>query len=229
MAVNKKKKLFALVSLLMLSDEDDNQKKRNRKVWVRKWLQRRQERGAFHQLVYELSLEDEPAYRDFLRLNKSQFKFVVAKIRPFIEKRNTTMRLSIPPEERLAVTLRYLAAGETFKCLEYSFRICRTLISSIVVECCDALFQLLGPSYLKTPKNTEEWLQISYEFQTSWNFPNGIGAIDGKRVLLQKPAKSGSHFYDYKGHYSIILLAVFAADYKCLWASVGTNGRWNKW
>ena len=47
------------------------------------------------------------------------------------------LRSSIKPAERprLAVMLRYLATGETFKSLEYSFRISRTMISSIVIEC----------------------------------------------------------------------------------------------
>ena len=53
-------------------------------------------------------------------------------------------------------------------------------------------------------------------FESRWNFPNGIGAIHGKRVLKQQPKKS---------HNSIILLAVFSPNYEVLWADVGTNGR----
>lgn len=44
-------------------------------------------------------------------------------------------------------------------------------------------------------------------------------------MLLQKPAHSGSHYYDYKGNFSIILLALVDADYKFLYADIGTNGR----
>jgi hypothetical protein len=45
------------------------------------------------------------------------------------------MRESIIPDERMAVTLQFLANGETFKSLvEYSFRISRTAISHIVIE-----------------------------------------------------------------------------------------------
>ena len=60
------------------------------------------------------------------------------------------MRSSVRPEERLAVALRYVATGETFKPLEYSFRISRTLISSIVIECCEALYDTIRSEYLKT-------------------------------------------------------------------------------
>ena len=43
---------------------------------------------------------------------------------------------------------------------------------------------------------------------------------------VKQPSNSGSHYYDYKGNNSIVLLAVFAQpDHHCLWASVGRNGR----
>ena len=29
--------------------------------------------------------------------------------------------------------------------------------------------------------------------------PNLLGAVDGKRILLQQPDNSGSHYHDYKG------------------------------
>ena len=115
--------------------------------------------------------------------------------------------------------------GESFKSIEYSFRISRTLISSIITECCEAIFEALGPTRLKTPNNVEDWLSTAVQFECRWNFPNGLGAIDGKRIIIQQPDKSGSPYFDYKGPNSIILLAVFSPNYECIWADVGTNGR----
>jgi len=43
------------------------------------------------------------------------------------------------------------------------------------------------------------------QFEERWNFPNGIGAVDGKRIVIQQPANTGSHFYDYKGICSFVL------------------------
>ena len=56
------------------------------------------------------------------------------------------------------------------------------------------------------PNSEEEWLSLARTFENRWNFPNGIGAIDGKRILIQQPFNAGSHYFDYKGNNSIVLM-----------------------
>lgn len=75
------------------------------------------------------------------------------------------------------------------------------------------------------PNTMQEWNKIAGEYFSHWQFPMCIGAIDGKRILLEKPANSGSEFYDYKGHFSIILLAVVDADYKFIFVDIAGPGR----
>lgn len=43
-------------------------------------------------------------------------------------------------------------------------------------------------------------------------------------MKIRKPIKSGSLFFNYKGFFSIIILAVVDAEYKFLWCNVGANG-----
>ena len=78
---------------------------------------------------------------------------------------------------------------------------------------------------MQTPKTSGEWLKISEKFKKRWNFPNGIGGVDGKHIVLQQPRNSGSHYRNYKGTYSIISLAMVGSEYGFLFADVGVNGR----
>ena len=43
--------------------------------------------------------------------------------------------------------------------------------------------------------------------------------------MLQQPKSSGSHYRNYKGTDSIILLAIVGPEYEFLFADVGMNGR----
>ena len=77
---------------------------------------------------------------------------------------------------------------------------------------------------MKMPNDEEEWRVVIDKFYTRWNFPNTIGAIDGKHIALKAPAKSGTIYHNYKGFFSIILLALMDADYKFLWVDMGPTG-----
>ena len=85
---------------------------------MRQWISRREERGVFHQLIRELEVGDVVAYKEFFRMTKEQFCFLLGKVSPLIQKKEQptpiiAVRATIQPDERLAVTLRYLATGES--------------------------------------------------------------------------------------------------------------------
>ena len=83
--------------------------------WVRPWIDRRLLHGAFNQLIPEI-LADESSYKNFFRMNKTQFDEILGLVRPLIEKQETQLRSPIPAAERLAVTLRFLATGNFTGC-----------------------------------------------------------------------------------------------------------------
>lgn len=74
------------------------------------------------------------------------------------------------------------------------------------------------------PPTEERWKEIAHDFENLWNFPNCIGAIDGKHVRIQAPDNSGSLFYNYKGFFSVILLAVCDAKYRFIKVNIGQCG-----
>lgn len=79
--------------------------------------------------------------------------------------------------------------------------------------------------YWQVPTTEDEWKSVAAEFADLWNFPNCVGALDGKRVLLQAPNNSGSVYYDYKQQFSLVLLALVDAHYRFLYVDVGATGR----
>lgn len=73
----------------------------------------------------------------------------------------------------------------------------------------------------------EKWLEISKEFYDRTNFPNCLGAIDGKHIRILKPSKSGSDYYNYKNYFSVVLLAVVDADYCFTFVDIGACGKFS--
>lgn len=71
---------------------------------------------------------------------------------------------------------------------------------------------------------TSKWKEIANDFLTMWNFPNCVGAVDGKHVHMFAPHKSGSVNYNYKGTFSENLMAVVDAKYRFLMVDIGAQG-----
>ncbi|XP_064468594.1 uncharacterized protein LOC135380913 [Ornithodoros turicata] len=77
---------------------------------------------------------------------------------------------------------------------------------------------------MKKP-DVSDWHRIAEGFQRNWQFPNCLGAVDGKHVRIRAPPNSGSMYHNYKDTFSIVLLAVADADYKCVVVDVGAYGK----
>ena len=110
--VAEKCKAAACLVVILLYRRKRRKQRTERKIWVREWIQKREESGVVANLLQELRLGDETFYRNFLRMSVTDFDYVLNKVSPLITKQDTLMRRAITPTERLIVTLRYLATGE---------------------------------------------------------------------------------------------------------------------
>jgi len=94
----------------------------------------------------------------------------------------------------------------------------------LVREVCTALYEEFRREAFPLPSTPAQWKEVARGFSERWNFHHCLGAIDGKHVMIKKPPRSGTRNFNYKGFFSIVLMAVVDADYKFIWASVGAPG-----
>ena len=112
------------------------------------------------------------------------------------------------------VTLRYLATGSSLTALHYEWCISVATLSSIIPETCQAIYDSLKAEFMTTPQTVDSWKAISRLMSDNWNFPNVLGALDGKHVVMTKPYHAGSQYHNYKGTESLILMAMCDANYR---------------
>ena len=218
-----KKRLVFLLRLARLRKLRKLRRKQARSYWIRYIFRHREEFGVSSTLFEELKQDREYFFR-FMRMTPERFDHLLSLVRPKIEKLDTNFRKAIRAETRLALTLRFLASGESQQSLSYSFRVGRTTVSQIVSETCAAIFDSLKEPYLKCPKSSEQWKAISQKFEETWNFPHVIGAIDGQHIRSQCPQLSGTLYHNYKGFFSIVILAVCDAEYCFTLFDLGSYG-----
>lgn len=82
-------------------------------------------------------------FSNFCRMSCQDFEILLQKVSPFISKSDTKFRIAVPSKVRLALTLRFLATGDSYMSLQYLFKISHQLISTIVYEVCKTLIHVL--------------------------------------------------------------------------------------
>ncbi|XP_036320823.1 uncharacterized protein LOC118735273 isoform X3 [Rhagoletis pomonella] len=196
----------ALKHLEMLKQLYKEEEKRKKpRFWVNPFLRQRELHDLEANLLKNILWEDGTDFNNFCRMSIDQFNEVHSLVDTKIKKSDTRMRCAITTRVRLAITLRYLATGDSFRSLEFLSHISRKTISKFLPEVLEALTEALQEEYLK--------------------FPHTLGAIDGKHIRLKAPPNSGSDYFNYKGYFSVVLLAVVDAHSRFIYVDIGANGR----
>ena len=158
-------------------------------------------------------------------MDEDTFKVLVEKLTPYLKKKTTMMREPILVEEKLALTLRFLATGESYASLSFLFRIHHSTISKFIPLVCWYIYVIFKKEYCSITQTEQEWTKLADESFDRWQFPNGLVAIDGKHIALKSPDNSGSEFYNYKSFFSVVFLALVSHDYRFMAYDIGCQGK----
>ena len=157
-------------------------------------------------------------------MSPESFQYLLNVVGPTISKQDTRLRRSISAAERLCLAIHFLAYGSSQQSLSFCYRIGKSTISGIICETCLAIWNSLKEQYLRPPKSPDDWKRIAADFKEIWNLPHCVGAIDGKHVAIKSPINSGSLYYNYKGYFSTVLMAICDARYVFTLVDIGNYG-----
>ena len=104
------------------------------------------------------------------------FNQMVADLTPRLKKTTTNCRKPLSVGLNLAITLRYLATGDSYKSLAYGFRVAPSTIVSIVPAVCQAIYDHYHETAFKCPTTEAEWKEVASGFSEKWNFLHCCGA-----------------------------------------------------
>ena len=94
-------------------------------------------------------------------MSPERFENLLQLVAPYVMKKPCRSRQTIAPAERLAITLRYLASGDSQQSQYFNFRVGRTTAWNIIWETCKGIWLALHQIYLKPPAKEEDWKKNS--------------------------------------------------------------------
>ena len=115
--MNRKRKACVVVVLLAKYQKELNEKKAPKKPkrwWTKEWLQHEERMKWSHiNLLDFIKMHNEVDYRNYFRMSDTCFQDLLQMVTQHIKKEDTKLRQSISAKKRLAVTLRFLATGQS--------------------------------------------------------------------------------------------------------------------
>ncbi|XP_049301832.1 uncharacterized protein LOC125775362 [Bactrocera dorsalis] len=165
-------------------------------------------------------------FKENFRMDRSSFDKLCDILRP-LQKKDTNYRKAIPIEKRVAITLFALGSSAEYRSIANMFGVGKSTVCEILLEFCPEIWRLLQPSCFKMlPLNRENITELVTGFEVI-GFPQCLGAIDGCHIEIHPSSDEAVDYYNYKGWYSTVLMALVDAKYRFTYINVGSPGRCN--
>ena len=115
----------------------------------------------------DLREEDVSAFRNFVRMNAEMFRELLLRLGLRFTKNDTWCTKPLDSSLKLAISLRYLATGDSYRTLMYRFRVAHNTISLVVHNVCQAIIEEYVEEVKACPATPEEGQEIAKQFGSS--------------------------------------------------------------
>ena len=210
----------AIVSAVAISAAQVMPTTVKRKHGIHPDFRRRSVHGEFVTMFKVKKQQFPDHFYKYCRMTPANFDKLLSLVNEYLPKQKKKGRKRISNEERLALTIRYLATGLSFAQLSQTWLLGESTCRFIINQVLSAMWLSLQPIYMPTPTK-ETWLNNAKVFQDRWNLPFCVGALDGKHVIVDAPKNSGSEFFSYKKQFSVVLMAIADGNYKFTAVDIG--------
>ena len=126
--------------------------------------------GAYHNIMADLYATDIPGFTNYMRMTPEFFEMMKTRLEPRLARQATNYRAPISVGEKLALTIRYLATGESYTSLSCQFRVGRSTISRSFYQ------RSAGPSRMSSPDSTSNVLLLQMSGK-NWKGNSGSGGM----------------------------------------------------
>ncbi|KAJ8913901.1 hypothetical protein NQ315_005698 [Exocentrus adspersus] len=106
-------------------------RKRKKKRWWTTALYRNRLTTRGPSFLSSMVEEENGHFKNFTRMSSADFIFLLEAIPDDISRNDTKFRKAVTAEETLAITLRYLATGDSYTSLQYLFNVSKQLMFDI--------------------------------------------------------------------------------------------------
>lgn len=140
---------------------------------------------------------------DKFRMSRETFFYLCDKLRPRLARQDTSFRLALPVEKRVAVALWRLASNIEYRTISTLFGVGKSTVCRCVRDMCHAIVALLSSIYLRSP--SEQELEDSAQlFLSHWGFPHCVAAITTLHTAIITPSNNTSDYVNPAGWLSVL-------------------------
>ncbi|CAN7947596.1 unnamed protein product, partial [Ixodes hexagonus] len=163
-------------------------------------------------------------FRACFRVSSTTFRYLGDVCRPSMLRQDTVMKRAITVEKRVAISLYRLSSTAEERTIAHLFAVGQSVVNGSYREFCNVVIEKLELRTDSMVRN-EDLDKHILEFQAVLGFPKAIGALDGCHLPVSPPKDSAVDYRNYKGWYSIILLALVDHRYLFQYVNVGSPGK----